>query len=112
MIGGINWPPVEDAASTPPAKVGLNPAFFISGMVITPVEAVLATAEPEIVPVRPDAMTATMPGPPTSLPATARAMLMTKSPAPDRRRNAPKMMKRNTKVDEIRAMVPNIASSP
>ena len=63
---------------------------------MTPVEAVLATADPEIVPVRPDAITATIPGPPTILPATARAMLMTKSPAPERKRNAPNMMKRKT----------------
>ena len=53
MIGGISWPPVEAAASTPAANFGGKPARFISGMVMTPVEAVLATAEPEIVPVRP-----------------------------------------------------------
>ena len=41
MIGGINWPPVDDAASTPPANFGWNPAFFISGIVMTPVLAVL-----------------------------------------------------------------------
>ena len=71
MMGGMSWPPVEAAASTPPAKGALNPARFIRGMVMTPVEAVLATAEPEIVPVRPEAMTATMPGPPVMRPATA-----------------------------------------
>jgi len=112
MIGGINCPPVEAAASTPPANFGWNPARFISGMVITPVEAVLATAEPEIVPVSPEAMIATMPGPPTIFPAMARARLITNSPAPDRSRKAPKMMKRKTVVEEMRAIVPNIASSP
>ena len=46
MIGGISCPPVEDAASTPPAKRPRKPLDFMSGMVITPVEAVLATADP------------------------------------------------------------------
>ena len=96
MIGGISCPPVDAAASTPPANLGEKPARFIRGIVITPVDAVFATAEPEMVPVRPDAMTATIPGPPTNRPATARAMLITNSPAPDRIRNAPKMMKRKT----------------
>ena len=96
MIGGISWPPVEAAASTPPAKARGKPARFISGMVITPVEAVLATAEPEIVPVRPLASTATKPGPPVSRPATTREMLTMKSPAPDLSRNAPNRMNMNT----------------
>ena len=112
MIGGISCPPVEAAASTPPANCGLKPAFFIRGMVITPVDAVLATAEPEIVPVSPLAMTATRPGPPTKRPATVLDILTMKSPAPDFKRNAPNRMNMNTKVDEIPAMLPNRASSP
>ena len=72
MIGGISWPPVDDADSTPAANFGSKPARFINGMVMTPVDAVLAIAEPEMVPVRPEATTATSPGPPTSLPAMAR----------------------------------------
>ena len=96
MIGGINCPPVEEAASTPAAKRAWKPARCMSGMVITPVDAVLAMAEPEIVPVRPEATTATSPGPPTSFPAIVRAKSITNSPAPERIRKAPKTMNRNT----------------
>jgi len=112
MIGGISWPPVEAADSTPPAKVAGNPARFIIGMVMTPVDAVLATADPDIVPVNPLAKTATKPGPPTKRPAAAREMSMMNSPAPDLRRKAPNRMNMKTKVEEIRAIVPNRASSP
>ena len=63
MIGGMSGPPVEAAASTPAANRGVNPARFISGMVITPVVTTLATEEPEIEPIRPEASTATWPGP-------------------------------------------------
>ena len=89
MIGGIIWPPVEAAASTPAANLGGKPTRFINGIVITPVVTVLATAEPEIEPIRPEPTTATMPGPPVKRPAAARARSITKSPAPERTRNAP-----------------------
>ena len=112
MIGGINWPPVDAAASTPAANLGLNPARFIRGIVMTPVDAVLATAEPEIVPVRPEAKTATRPGPPTKRPATDRARLITKSPAPDFSKKAPKRINIKTKVDDILAILPKSPSSP
>ncbi len=112
MIGGINWPPVDAAASTPAANCAGKPARFIIGMVMTPVETVLAIAEPEMVPVSPEAITATSPGPPITRPATARDMAMTKSPAPERTRKAPNRMNMKTKVTEIWAMLPNSASSP
>ena len=79
---------------------------------MTPVDAVLAMADPEIVPVSPEANTATSPGPPGSFPATDRARSMTKSPAPDFKRNAPKRININTKVEEILAILPKIPSSP
>ena len=50
-------------------------------------------------------------GPPATRPATARASAMTKSPAPERTRKAPKITKRNTVVEEIRAMFPKSPSS-
>ena len=53
MIGGITWPPVDADASTPAANCGRNPLAFINGMVMIPVDAVLATAEPDMVPVSP-----------------------------------------------------------
>ena len=64
MIGGMIWPPVEAVASTPPAKDGLNPRLMIIGMVITPVPTTFATAEPDIVPNRLEAMIAAWAGPP------------------------------------------------
>jgi len=72
MIGGMNIPPIEAAGSIPPATWGLNPAFFIMGMVNMPVETVLAMAEPDIEPKSPDAMTETLPGPPILWPTAAR----------------------------------------
>ena len=112
MTGGINWPPVEAAASTPPANFGGKPARFISGMVMTPVETVLATADPVIDPMRPEPRIATIPGPPVMRPAAARASARMKSPAPERTRNAPSRMNMNTKVQEMRAIGPNIPSVP
>ena len=59
MIGGISCPPVDAAASTPPAKRPRKPLDFMSGMVITPGEAVLATADPLMGPVKAEDKTAT-----------------------------------------------------
>jgi len=48
----------------PPAMSGLNPAFFIIGMVKAPVEIVLTIALPEIEPKSLLAITETFAGPP------------------------------------------------
>ena len=64
IMGGINWPPVDALASTAPANGAGKPARFIIGMVMTPVDAVFATALPLMVPVNPEEITATNPGPP------------------------------------------------
>ena len=111
MIGGINWPPVEADASTPAANWGLKPLDVISGMVITPVEAVLATAEPEIVPVSADETTATSAAPPRKRPAMTFDISITKSEAPDTTRNAPKIINSVILADEIVVMMPNMPSS-
>src|SRR5699024_12199737 len=66
-------PPVEAVASVAAATWGLKPAFFIMGMVKDPEATVLATAEPEIMPCRPDATTAAFAGPPVYLPANRKA---------------------------------------
>jgi hypothetical protein len=58
ITGGMICPPVEAAASTPPAKLGLKPIFLDDGMVNTPVETTLATAVPESEPNRAEAATA------------------------------------------------------
>ena len=62
---------MEAAASTPPAKAGEKPIRFIKGMVMDPVETVLATAEPETDPMNPDETTAIFAGPPILRPAIA-----------------------------------------
>ena len=111
MIGGINWPPVEAAASTPAANLGRNPLAFISGMVITPVDAVLATAEPEIVPVKAEDKTATNAAPPLIRPATTFAISITKLLAPETTRKPPKIIKSVMLVDEMLARMPKTPSS-
>jgi hypothetical protein len=111
MIGGISCPPVEAAASTPAANLGRNPFDFISGMVITPVEAVLAIADPLIVPVSADESTATNAAPPRVRPATTFDSSITKSLAPEATRKPPKIMKRVMLVEEILARMPNMPSS-
>ena len=111
MIGGINCPPVEDAASTPAANCGRKPLDFISGIVITPVEAVLAMAEPEIVPVKADDNTATKAAPPLIRPATILENSMTKLLAPETTRNPPKIIKSVMLVTEMVVRMPNMASS-
>ena len=93
MMGGMIWPPVEDAASTAPANSGLKPVFFIMGMVTEPVVTVFPTEEPLTMPHRALEMTATFAGPPLDQPARRLAREMKKLAMPVRSRNAPKMMK-------------------
>ena len=50
MTGGMSCPPVDAAASTPAANLGVSPERTIIGIVMTPVETVVATAEPETEP--------------------------------------------------------------
>ena len=83
---------------------------FIIGIVSEPDPTVFATALPEIEPSIPLAKTAIFAGPPTVRPSSASARRIIKSPAPERRRNAPKSTKSATKVDEIVAIVPKIPS--
>ena len=64
MTGGMSCPPVEAAASTPAANRGENPERVIIGIVSTPVETVVATADPDTDPIRPEPTTATWPAPP------------------------------------------------
>src|SRR5690606_17610182 len=111
MIGGISAPPVDAAASTPAENWAEKPSRFIIGMVITPVDTVLATAEPETEPISPEPITATSPDPPIKRPARQRDRLTIKSPAPDLSRKDPNRINMNTKVAEILAVLPNMPSS-
>ena len=110
-MGGISCPPVEAAASTPAANFARKPFAFIRGMVITPVEAVLAIAEPEIVPVSADDKTATKAAPPLMRPATILDSSMTKLLAPETTRNPPKIINKVMLTEEIVARTPNMPSS-
>jgi hypothetical protein len=71
MIGGMICPPVDAAASMPPASSGLYPSFFMSGMVKAPDVTTFAIALPEMDPMKPDATTAALAGPPRCRPAAA-----------------------------------------
>ena len=92
MIGGMIWPPVEAAASTAAANSGLYPILFIIGIVIDPEPTVFATDDPDAIPSRALATTATFAGPPEKRPTAAFAKRMKKSATPVRSRKAPKMM--------------------
>ncbi len=111
MIGGIIWPPVDAEASIPAANFERKPFAFIRGIVMIPVDAVFATAEPLIVPVRAEEMTATKAAPPRKRPAMTFANSITKSDAPDTSRKAPKIMNRVMFADEMVVMIPNMPSS-
>ena len=63
ITGGVTCPPVEATASTAPANSGRKPTRFIKGIVSAPVEATLATLEPDTMPIRPLEMMATCAGP-------------------------------------------------
>src|SRR5512140_2413934 len=76
ITGGVTCPPHDADASTAPAKRGVKPYFFISGIVSEPVVTALATADPEIIPNRPDDTTQTFAGPPEKRPATIVARSM------------------------------------
>ena len=93
MIGGVNCPPVEATASTAPAKSFLYPVFFISGMVMVPVVATFAMADPLIIPIRADAITETFAGPPGDRPTRGREMSLMNCEKPLYFRNDPNRIK-------------------
>ena len=64
ITGGAIWPPFDATASMAPAYSGLKPVFFMRGIVTIPVDIILPTVDPEIVPNALDATTATFAGPP------------------------------------------------
>ena len=68
ITGGMIWPPIEEVASTPPAKAARKPKRFISGMVNWPEATTLAMPEPEIVPISAEDSTQTCAGPPRQPP--------------------------------------------
>jgi len=100
MIGGINWPPLETAASIAAAIWGLKPVRFIKGMVNDPVTATFATALPETIPINVLDKTDIFAGPPLNLPIKEDANLMKKLPPPDNCKKLPNNMNKYTKLAE------------
>lgn len=88
--------------SLPPLRQsrGGYPVFFISGIVIEPVETTFATEEPLTVPCRALATTAAFAGPPTLPPQVAVARPVIQSPTPLAFRNVAKTMNRKMNVEE------------
>ncbi len=76
ITGGMIWPLTEEATSTAPAFSEEKPVRFIIGMVKVPVVTTLAIDEPEIIPVRPEASTAALAGPPRKWPSRLNASWM------------------------------------
>ncbi len=73
ITGGMICPPIDEVASTPPAKAARKPKRFISGMVNCPDATTLATPDPEIVPISADDSTQTCAGPPRHVPTSPSA---------------------------------------
>ena len=71
-------------------------------MVTEPEPTVLATDEPETIPSKALAITATLAGPPENFPTTRLATLIKKSAMPVRSKKAPKIMKMAIKLPQAR----------
>ena len=110
ITGGINCPPEEAAASTPPAKELLNPRALIIGIVNTPVPTTLAVTAPEIVPKNPLAAIAACAGPPLNGPVRLMAIFNRVLPAPVASSIAPKMMNINMSDNTMMTIKPNTPS--
>ena len=76
-------------------------------MVNVPVPTTLATAEPLMEPIRPEATTALSAGPDLILPAREMAMSLMKSEQPEASRNAPNITNMKMTVAETLMVVPN-----
>ena len=103
---------MEEAASTPPEYSELYPDRFINGMVNTPLETVLATELPVIVPEKALVMMLTLPVPPTAEPVMPSATSVKNFSIPVRCSIEAKIMNRKMKVAEIPNGVPNTPSVP
>ncbi len=79
-------------------------------MVSVPVVMTLATPEPEIMPNRPELITAARPGPPVLAPVSRYAVLMMTAPNPVFSRNAPRMTKITINVAKTFVIRPNMPS--
>ena len=78
----MSCPPVDAIASIPAARCAGTPVRLMRGMVKTPVETTLATAEPEIDPINDEPMIAALAVPPVARPAARIARSMKSCPPP------------------------------
>ena len=95
-----------------PALVGVNPVFFIIGIVKVPVVTVLATEDPDINPVSPEAKIAALAGPPLILPTKAKAKFKKYLPPPAASNVDPNKTNKKIKLTETPIGIPKIASPP
>ena len=112
IIGGIIWPFTDAATSTAPALTAGKPVFFIIGIVNVPVVTVLATEDPEIIPVNPDAKIAALAGPPRIFPTNANAKFKKYFPPPAVSNMAPNKTNKKIKLTDTLIGMPKIASPP
>src|SRR3546814_10396596 len=102
ITGGMIWPPIEEVASTAPAKSDRKPKRFMSGIVNWPEVTTLATPEPLIVPISADEITATLDGPPRVWPTVPMARSLKRSIMPARSRHEPNRINRKMRWEENR----------
>src|SRR5690625_4895936 len=105
--GGIICPPVDAEASVAAANSGLNPAFFIIGIVKDPEATVFPTELPETIPCKALAATAAFAVPPVYFPVTANAKSLKKLPILVWMSMTPKNKNRKMNLEEIWIGVPN-----
>ena len=110
ITGGIICPLTDEATSIAPAFSFENPVCFIIGIVNVPVVTVLATEDPEIIPVIPDPRIAAFAGPPLVFPTIAKAKSKKYFPPPAVSKKAPNKTNRNIKSTETPIGIPKIAS--
>ena len=110
ITGGVICPPVEATASKAPATLGEKPAWRMSGMVMTPVDATLDTALPEIEPNMADATTAILAEPPRVRPMRVAASWVNHSEPPARISNWPMKMYITTTMQQMYIDSPNRAT--
>ena len=104
------WPFTDDETSIAPAFSFENPVFFIIGIVKVPVVTVLATEDPDIIPVIPEPKIAALAGPPLIFPTIAKAKFKKYWPPPAVSKSAPNKTNKNIKSTETPIGIPKIAS--
>ena len=102
----------DAATSIAPALTAGNHVFFIIGIVNVPVVTTLAIEDPEIIPVKPDAIIDALAGPPLNLPTRVMAKSKKYFPPPAKSNIDPKRTNKKTKLTETDIGIPKIASPP